>query len=61
MRLTESTVVDYLQARGVLAPGSDATVEILVGGVSSDVLAVTARGTDVVVKQSLERLRVAAE
>lgn len=61
MRLTETTVVDYLRARGVLAPGAEATVEVLAGGVSSDVLAVSAGETDVVVKQSLERLRVAAE
>ena len=57
--LTGETVGGYLAARGI--PARDAA-EPLAGGVSNVVLAVRAQdGRELVVKQSLERLRVAAE
>jgi len=57
--LTGETVGGYLAARGI--PARDAA-EPLAGGVGNVVLAVRAQdGRELVVKQSLERLRVAAE
>lgn len=60
-RLTETSVVEYLRRRGVIPADASASAEVMPGGVSNDVLAVSGRDVDVVVKQGLERLRVAAE
>ena len=51
----------HLVRRGLIATMSGATVRPLAGGVSNDVVAVTAPGLDAVVKQALGRLRVAEE
>lgn len=51
-------VAAHLVGRGLVAQRSDVTVHPLSGGVSNDVLAVSARGLDAVVKHALERLRV---
>lgn len=57
--LDERSVGDYLAARGIETIGRPVA---LTGGVSNVVLAVRDReGRDLVVKQSLERLKVAAE
>jgi len=58
--LAQETIGEYLVGRGVL-PHGEAQVRALPGGVSSDVLVVSAGGTSVVVKQALPRLRVAQE
>lgn len=60
-RLTDATVVDYLRRRSVIAADAQAQAEVMAGGVSNDVLAVCGPGVDVVVKQGLAQLRVAAE
>jgi tRNA A-37 threonylcarbamoyl transferase component Bud32 len=57
-RLTVNSVVDYLRARRVIDTTGPLTVDVLDGGVSSDVLSVCGPGIDVVVKQALPRLRV---
>ncbi len=57
--LTPGSVVPYLTARGVLGPG--ATAEELSGGVSNVVLRIRDDRTELIVKQSLPRLRVAEE
>lgn len=59
--LDEVTVVAYLAHRGLLGDLRDVRVRPLGGGVSNVVLAVEARATRLVVKQSLARLRVAGE
>jgi 5-methylthioribose kinase len=46
---------------GLAAPGEALTFTPLGGGISNDVLAVTAGGRELVVKQALPKLRVAAE
>jgi 5-methylthioribose kinase len=56
--LSPATVVSYLRGRGVIGSGT-AFAEELSGGVSNVVLAVTGEEGRFVVKQSLERLRVA--
>ncbi|GAA3388966.1 phosphotransferase family protein [Cryptosporangium minutisporangium] len=55
-----TALVDHLVRRG-LTSSSDVRVQSLTGGVSNDVVAVTAPGLDAVVKQALGRLRVAEE
>lgn len=60
-RLTEHDVADYLRERGVIGTDETVVAAELGGGVSSDVLAVTGERVDLVVKQGLEKLRVAAE
>lgn len=61
MTLDATTVVGYLERRGVLPAGSGAVATSLEGGVSNDVFAVRGAGVEVVVKQALPRLRVADE
>lgn len=56
--LTAETVVDHLRERGVI-DGGPATARALSGGVSNVVLAVDTDHRRLVVKQSLDRLRVA--
>jgi len=56
--LTAETVVDHLRERGVIGGGT-ATARALSGGVSNVVLAVDTDRRRLVVKQSLDRLRVA--
>ena len=56
--LTTDNVADYLRGRGLLAPGLAAHGHELSGGISNRVLHVEAPALDVVVKQSLSRLRV---
>ena len=58
--LEPATIGAYLRGRGVLPDGC-AEVRTLAGGVSNDVLLVSAAGTSVVVKQALARLRVDEE
>lgn len=57
--LTPSSVLPYLAARGIVGPG--ATAAELSGGVSNVVLRIRDDTTDLIVKQSLPRLRVAEE
>ena len=57
---TDSEIIAYLRHRGLI-PNSAVTVEQLSGGVSNDVLAVSAGGVELVVKRALRRLRVAEE
>jgi hypothetical protein len=59
--LKPGNVIPYLVGRGLLPRGANARVEVLVGGVSATVLAVRAPGIAVVVKQALERLKVAED
>lgn len=56
--LTAETVVDHLRERGIIGGGT-ATARALSGGVSNVVLAVDTDRRRLVVKQSLDRLRVA--
>lgn len=51
-------VGSHLVRRGLVAQRSDVTVHPLSGGVSNDVLAVSGKGLEAVVKRALERLRV---
>ena len=57
--LTPSSVLPYLAARGVVGPA--ATASDLSGGVSNVVLRIRDGDTNLIVKQSLPRLRVAEE
>ena len=57
--LNEASVVSYLTGRGLLTGG--ATVEILTGGVSCVVLAVSNSQVDLVVKQALPELKTKAK
>jgi 5-methylthioribose kinase len=59
--LTTATVADYLRAVDVLPPGARVTAENLEWGVSNVVLKVSWDDSVVVVKQSLPKLRVAAD
>jgi len=56
--LNESTVVKYLSDRGIIS--GPAEVEELTGGVSNVVLAVKSADKDLVLKQALPQLKVAA-
>ena len=56
--LDENTVVAYLTNRGIIS--GPAQVEELTGGVSNVVLAVKSEGKDLVLKQALPQLKVAA-
>ena len=56
--LDESTVVAYLTNRGIIS--GPAEVEELTGGVSNVVLAVKSGDKDLVLKQALPQLKVAA-
>jgi 5-methylthioribose kinase len=59
--LAPTNVGAYLVRRGVFAAAEDLEVEELTGGVACTVLAVRGEGKRVVVKQALERFRVADE
>jgi aminoglycoside phosphotransferase (APT) family kinase protein len=54
-------VLDRLTRRGVVEPEQAVTVEVLQGGVSADVLALSVGDRRMVVKRALPRLRVAQE
>lgn len=58
--LTESTIVAYLKERKLLLPEENPSVNILTGGVSNVVFAVSGNGRDLVLKQALPELRVSA-
>ena len=57
--LTEETVVAYLIDKGVITKDDQAEVEILTGGVSNVVLAITTAEKKLVLKQALAELKVA--
>ena len=57
--LTEETVVDYLINEGLFAQKEDIKVEILTGGVSNTVLAISTATKNLVLKQALPALKVA--
>ena len=57
--LTENTVVSYLVEKGIISGGETAEVEILTGGVSNVVLAITTADKKLVLKQALAELKVA--
>jgi 5-methylthioribose kinase len=57
--LTEESVVTYLIDKGVIAKGEQAEVEVLTGGVSNVVLAITTDDKKLVLKQALAELKVA--
>ena len=59
--LTTSTVGNYLVGKGLLPPGSSPAVTELDGGISNIVVAVETPERTWVVKQSLPKLRVAAD
>ena len=51
--LDETTVVEYLISKNVISPDENAEVEVLTGGVSNVVLAVTTSSKKLVLKLSL--------
>jgi 5-methylthioribose kinase len=57
--LTEVTVVDYLISKGFFAQNEEIKVEVLTGGVSNTVLAITTTTKNLVLKQALPALKVA--
>ncbi len=57
--LTEESVVAYLIDKGVITKDDQAEVEILTGGVSNVVLAITTAEKKLVLKQALAELKVA--
>ncbi|HUW87445.1 MAG TPA: aminoglycoside phosphotransferase family protein [Candidatus Paceibacterota bacterium] len=59
--LDQGTVVAYFKDREIFSPESSPLVEILTGGVSNVVLAVSGEGKDLVLKQALPELKVASE
>jgi len=59
--LDETTVVAYLKERKVFSEQSDPVVEILTGGVSNVVLAISGEGKNLVLKQALPELKVKAK
>lgn len=56
--LTEETVVDYLLSKGLFTPDEKIKVEVLTGGVSNTVLAISTATTNLVLKQALPALKV---
>ncbi|MGW5515074.1 phosphotransferase family protein [Nocardia africana] len=54
-------ILEFLVRTGIVADESAVSAVSLSGGVSNDVLAVSGPGVDVVVKQALPKLRVAAD
>ena len=56
--LNKDTVIDYLISKKVIGQSDQAEVEILTGGVSNVVLAITAGDQKLVVKQALAELAV---
>jgi aminoglycoside phosphotransferase (APT) family kinase protein len=59
--LDSGSVRQHLLARGLLADAAAVSVDPLAGGVSSDIVAVSGPGVELVVKRALPRLRVAQE
>jgi 5-methylthioribose kinase len=57
--LTEQTVLSYLIEKGVISAKDQAEVEVLTGGVSNVVLAITTADRKFVLKQALAELKVA--
>ena len=57
--LTEETVVDYLISNGLFTPDEKIEVEVLTGGVSNTVLAISTGTKNLVLKQALPALKVA--
>jgi 5-methylthioribose kinase len=57
--LTEETVVPYLIEKGLFAHDEEIKVEVLTGGVSNTVLAISTQSKDLVLKQALPALKVA--
>ena len=57
--LTEDSVVSYLVEKGIIAATDIAEVEVLTGGVSNVVLAITTPSKKLVLKQALAELKVA--
>ena len=57
--LTEETVVDYLISKGLFTSEEEIEVEVLTGGVSNTVLAISTSTKNLVLKQALPALKVA--
>jgi 5-methylthioribose kinase len=57
--LTEDTVLTYLIEKGIISANDQAEVEVLTGGVSNVVLAITTADKKLVLKQALAELKVA--
>jgi 5-methylthioribose kinase len=57
--LTEVTVIDYLINKGLFTQNEEIKVEVLTGGVSNTVLAITTTSKNLVLKQALPALKVA--
>ena len=57
--LTQESVVPYLVEKGVIAATETVEVEVLTGGVSNVVLAITTQSKKLVLKQALAELKVA--
>ena len=57
--LTEETVVDYLISKGLFTSDEEIEVEVLTGGVSNTVLAISTSTKNLVLKQALPALKVA--
>lgn len=57
--LTEDTVLNYLIEKGIISANDQAEVEVLTGGVSNVVLAITTSDKKLVLKQALAELKVA--
>ena len=57
--LTEDSVVAYLIDKGIISAADKAEVEVLTGGVSNVVLAITTADKKLVLKQALAELKVA--
>ena len=56
--LNQDTVVEYLIDKKVITPGDYSQVEVLTGGVSNVVLAITTSNQKLVLKQALAELAV---
>jgi len=56
--LNKESVLEYAVSRGLFSSSSEITVEILTGGVSNVVLAMSGEGRDLVLKQALPELNV---
>jgi len=54
--LTPDTVLAYLISKGIISPDETAEVEVLTGGVSNIVLAITTARKKMVLKQALSEL-----
>ena len=57
--LTEDSVLSYLVEKGIISANDQAEVEVLTGGVSNVVLAITTPSKKLVLKQALAELKVA--